>query len=110
MKHVSDTNNNKSDVQPKQLLAGVGRYHITGREMKRILEGFGASQKDFAVYVGRTQQWVSMICSQSADVLVKYRWAVKLEEYVGIDIYENLLLDERAKRKKLFETRQKAIL
>lgn len=110
MKNVSATNSNKSDVQPRPALAGIGRYHITGREMKSILEGFGASQKDFALYVGRTQQWVSNICNQSPDVLVKYRWAVKLEEYVGIDIYENLLLDERAKRKKLFETRQKAIL
>ena len=107
---MSNTNNNKSDSQTAPLTSDVTRYNINGREMKRILEGFGASQRDFARYAGRTQQWLSLMCNQSEDVLVKYRWAVKLEEYVGADIYESLLTAERAKRKKLFESRQKAIL
>jgi hypothetical protein len=107
---VNNTNNHKSDVQTAVLPDGAARYNITGREMKRVLTSFGASQTDFAKYAKRTQQWISLMCNQNEDVYLKYRWAVMLEEFVGRDIYESLILEERARRKKLFETRQKAIL
>ena len=74
----------------------VDMYRITGLELMSILEEFGASQAEFGKIINRTGAWVSLLVNAKFR-RIPYRYAQKLQEFVGVELYVTTLADLRKK-------------
>ena len=77
----------------------VDKYKITGIELGAILKEFGASQAEFAKTVDRSAGLVSAWVNGKYRK-IPYRFAMKLQEFVGEDIYITTLENLRSKKLK----------
>lgn len=72
----------------------VKKYEITGRELRAVLHSFGATQREFAKLIGKSDDTVSLICRASYSK-IKYRYAKILEEMVGTEFYMTIIAKDR---------------
>lgn len=72
----------------------VKKYSINGNELKAVLSKHGSSQLEFATFINVKQVTISRYCS-SGKRKIKYRYAQKLEEFVGTALYITTIADCR---------------
>lgn len=83
---------------PEQRLI-VDKYRITGNELKEILKEFGSTQTEFASIIGKSNDSVHLMIKAKYR-RIRFRYAQKLEEFVGEELYLTTLENLRTKNVK----------
>ena len=91
----------------------VEKYEVRGRELQAVLDAYGATQREFAKYIQKSADCVSLMCRASYKI-IKFRYAQKLETFVGTELYLTTIAKDRDKRLKttlaLMESKKKQII
>lgn len=78
-------------LEQKQL---VNRYKVTGEELSKVLRAHGSTQAEFAKFIACHQTTVNRYCLQGKRV-IKWKYAQKLEEFVGTELYMTTIAASR---------------
>ncbi|MBK9249457.1 MAG: hypothetical protein IPM69_15415 [Ignavibacteria bacterium] len=91
----------------------VEKYEIRGGEVKALLQAYGSTQREFAKFINKSPDYVSLLC-RATNKVIKYRFAQMLESFVGTDLYITIIARDRKRRRnsilEYLESKKKRII
>jgi len=84
---------------------GLKRYRITGTELRYVLKIYGATQKQFANFTGKSLRYVQYLCANRR--IMQLYLAKSLETFVTPEIYDSVINEYRDNKLKILQLKLK---